>query len=224
MGKKTFVLETDLDEKTKTLTDEELGKVFRKILKYVKEETLPKLTEKLELVFQFIKVDLDKNLEKYQERCKKNKEAAERRWNRRNTNTYECMQPNTKHADNDSDNDNDYDYDSSNEEKKESKPKKKFVKPNLEEVIAYCKERKNKVDPQKFIDYYESNGWKVGRNSMKDWKAAIRTWERNDGNFANKKVGKPKENVPSWFDKKIKNEHITKEEQEEMDKLLEEFK
>lgn len=59
---------------------------------------------------------------------------------------------------------------------------------------------------------------------MKDWKAAIRTWERNDGNFANKKVGKPKENVPDWFDKKIETEQITKEEQEEIEKLLEGFK
>lgn len=57
--------------------------------------------------------------------------------------------------------------------------KKKFIKPTLEEVRQYCLERKNKIDAEKFIDYYESNGWKVGRNSMKDWKAAIRTWESN---------------------------------------------
>ncbi|MPN43403.1 hypothetical protein SDC9_190962 [bioreactor metagenome] len=41
-------------------------------------------------------------------------------------------------------------------------------------------ERKNAVDPIQFFDYYEANGWKVGRNSMKDWKAAVRTWERNE--------------------------------------------
>jgi hypothetical protein len=56
---------------------------------------------------------------------------------------------------------------------------KRFVKPSLDEVIAYCQERRNSVNPEKFIDYYESNGWKVGKNSMKDWKAAVRTWERN---------------------------------------------
>ena len=58
--------------------------------------------------------------------------------------------------------------------------KKKFIKPTLEEVRQYCLERKNKIDAEKFIDYYESNGWKVGRNSMKDWKAAIRTWEQRN--------------------------------------------
>jgi len=55
-----------------------------------------------------------------------------------------------------------------------------FSKPTIEEVKAYCIERKNQVDPQKWIDHYTSNGWKVGKNSMKDWKAAVRTWEKSE--------------------------------------------
>lgn len=67
---------------------------------------------------------------------------------------------------------------------------KMFQKPTLEEVAAYCKERNNGVDPQAWIDYYTSNGWKVGRNCMKDWKAAVRTWERNEiGNSGNGRKG-----------------------------------
>lgn len=58
--------------------------------------------------------------------------------------------------------------------------KKRFIKPTLEEIKQYCIERGNKVDAQHFFDYYESNGWKVGKNSMKDWKAAVRTWERSE--------------------------------------------
>ena len=54
-----------------------------------------------------------------------------------------------------------------------------FVKPTVEEVAAYCRERKNRVDPQRFIDHYESNGWCVGKNPMRNWKAAVRTWEKN---------------------------------------------
>jgi len=70
---------------------------------------------------------------------------------------------------------------------KEDKPKRKrFVPPTKDDISAYCLERKNGVDAQRFFDYYESNGWKVGKNSMKDWKAAVRTWERN--NFAGQKV------------------------------------
>ena len=56
----------------------------------------------------------------------------------------------------------------------------RFTPPTLEEVTAYCFERGNNVDPQRFIDYYTSNGWMVGRNKMKDWKAAVRNWEKKD--------------------------------------------
>lgn len=67
------------------------------------------------------------------------------------------------------------------EEDKESKGRaKRFTPPTLEEVEDYCLERGNSVDPERFIDYYTSNGWKVGKNTMKDWKAAVRTWEKSD--------------------------------------------
>jgi hypothetical protein len=64
----------------------------------------------------------------------------------------------------------------------------RFVPPTVEDVAAYCRERKNSVDPQRFVDHYSSNGWRVGRNPMKDWKAAVRTWEKND---FRSKPGKP---------------------------------
>lgn len=64
---------------------------------------------------------------------------------------------------------------------------KKFTPPTLEEVKAYCDERKNSVDPDTFINFYESKGWFVGKNKMKDWKAAVRTWEnKNRDNKSNK--------------------------------------
>ena len=59
-------------------------------------------------------------------------------------------------------------------------PRKKFVKPTVEEVREYCLERKNNVNPEKFIDFYESKDWYIGKNKMKDWKAAVRTWERGN--------------------------------------------
>ena len=65
---------------------------------------------------------------------------------------------------------------------------KRFVKPTVEEVQAYCKERNNNVDADKFITHYQSNGWKVGKTPMKDWKAAVRTWEKNDYGYHNKAV------------------------------------
>ena len=67
-------------------------------------------------------------------------------------------------------------------DREDVKPQKRFTKPTIEEVQAYCQERGNSVDAQKWYDYYSANGWRVGKNPMKDWKAAIRTWERGDSN------------------------------------------
>lgn len=70
--------------------------------------------------------------------------------------------------------------------KKEIYKEKRFKKPTLEEVKEYCLERNNNISAEQFIDYYDANGWKVGKNSMKDWKASIRTWERNKINKISK--------------------------------------
>ena len=64
---------------------------------------------------------------------------------------------------------------------------KRFVPPTVDEVRDYCLERGNGIDPQRFIDHYTSNGWMVGKNKMKDWKAAVRTWEQRE-----KPWGQPK--------------------------------
>lgn len=68
-------------------------------------------------------------------------------------------------------------------------PTSVFHKPTLLEVKAYCEERHNGIAPEQWYDYYEANGWKVGRNAMKDWKACIRSWERRR---AEEQANKPK--------------------------------
>lgn len=67
-----------------------------------------------------------------------------------------------------------------NTDSKRGKTASRFTPPTLEQVIDYCNQRQNGVDPERFYDYYTSNGWKVGKNSMKDWQAAVRTWERSE--------------------------------------------
>nr|DAU66742.1 MAG TPA: hypothetical protein [Caudoviricetes sp.] len=57
---------------------------------------------------------------------------------------------------------------------------KAFIIPSLAEVKEYCQERQNTVDPEKFIDFYSAKGWMIGKNKMKDWKAAVRNWEKQD--------------------------------------------
>lgn len=63
---------------------------------------------------------------------------------------------------------------------------KRFSPPSVDDVTAYCKERGNTVDAQRFVDFYASKGWMVGKNKMKDWKACVRTWERRE---SSQKVG-----------------------------------
>lgn len=63
---------------------------------------------------------------------------------------------------------------------KDKDERKRFAPPTLSEVSDYCKERKNSVDPERFVDFYSAKGWKVGNQPMKDWKAAVRTWERRE--------------------------------------------
>ena len=87
------------------------------------------------------------------------------------------------------------------EEKKSAKAH--FTKPTIQEISDYCKERNNKVDPEKFFDYYETNGWtQGGKAKIKDWKACVRTWERNNFNAPQKALplinGKPRQ--PEMFD------------------------
>jgi uncharacterized protein YdaU (DUF1376 family) len=70
---------------------------------------------------------------------------------------------------------------------------KRFMTPTLDQIHFYCNERLNNVDANKFIDHYTSNGWLVGKNKMKDWKAAIRTWEKSsfDKPASNKPASRP---------------------------------
>ena len=62
----------------------------------------------------------------------------------------------------------------------DSNRKALFKKPSIDEVKGYCKERNNNIDAEAFIDFYESKDWKIGKNKMKCWKAAVRTWERRE--------------------------------------------
>lgn len=87
-----------------------------------------------------------------------------------------------------------------NDIKHKPKPKTaRFVKPTMEEIKAYCRERHNHIDADKFFAYYESKGWLVGKSPMKNWKAAIITWEKNNyGNHTDDDI--PTHGVPAPCD------------------------
>lgn len=66
------------------------------------------------------------------------------------------------------------------EEKARAPSSRRFTPPTVDEVAAYCRERGNGVDAQRFVDFYASKGWRVGSSGMRDWRAAVRNWERQD--------------------------------------------
>lgn len=61
---------------------------------------------------------------------------------------------------------------------RDNKGRTQFVKPSISDVAEFCRERNNGIDPEEFVAFYESKGWMVGRNPMKDWKSAVITWEK----------------------------------------------
>lgn len=70
--------------------------------------------------------------------------------------------------------------------KSEEVKSKENKKPTVEEITEYCESRKNGIDARAFFDFYESKGWKVGNQPMKDWKACVRTWEQRRSSFGTK--------------------------------------
>lgn len=163
------------------LSDQEVGRLFRALLQYSATGERQELTGRESVAFDFIQFDIDQAHENFNERSRKNSENVQKRWNTNDTNEYDRIPSNT------------------NDTKAKAKAKanispeipngisaplsgattaKKFTPPSIEEVTAYCLERGKGVDPQRFVDFYTSNGWKVGKNPMKDWKASVRTWER----------------------------------------------
>lgn len=115
---------------------------------------------------------IDAETEKYKAISEKRKEAAQKR--------YQQYQQRTKPAKTEQAEQQAAMPEESPAEAQTAKPKKAaaFVKPTVEEIRAYCEERKNGLDAQAFFDFYESKGWKVGAAKMKDWRASVRTWEQ----------------------------------------------
>ena len=95
-------------------------------------------------------------------------------------------------------------------EKKKKESIGRFAPPSFEQVSEYCTERSNGIDPQAFIDFYESKGWMIGKNKMKDWKAAIRTWEQRSNapkkEDNDKEIRKHYENARSLYPMETKRD------------------
>lgn len=174
------------------------------IFDYVESGAEPQLEAMPLMAFSFIRAQLDRDLESYRETCKRRAEAGRRSGEARRAkaeaaeqegtkgtsvhSVQQTEQEGTKGTDNDTvtvnGNVNVTGNVINNRGNSDESPSKKtvtrFVPPTVEEVQAYCNERGNRVNPEAFVDFYSAKGWMVGKNKMKDWKAAVRTWEKSE--------------------------------------------
>lgn len=163
-------------EQLALLPDDERGRLILAILDYAEHGTLPELSDAANMCFSFIRAQIDRDSAKYEERCQKNRANVKKRWDAQDSNVYDRIPSHsnrTKEKTNKNTKENDIFL-----SQPAADQTKKFIPPSLEEVSTYCAERGRGVDAQQFIDFYQARGWMCGRARMKDWKAAVRTWER----------------------------------------------
>lgn len=181
---------TDFAEAMEALSDAERGRLFMSMLQYASTGEAGTLSGAERFVWPIAKQNIDRaqaELEKRAENGRKGgrpKKATESEEKQKKANESKRKQTkDNKDKDNDKDKENNIIPLSPNGDippKGGRPPEKRFVKPTVDEVRAYCAERGNRVDAQAFVDFYEAKGWKVGSSPMKDWKAAVRTWEQRD--------------------------------------------
>ena len=185
--KDSFVLYTKYLANIQALSMEQRGMLFTSLMLYASGQEPEEMDPVTAMAFSFIKSQMDKDIEKYNETCAKRSEAGKlggrpkKQEEAKKANGFsenQKKQGKAKKADNEYE--YEYEYDNDNDLLKENTKRKVFSTPTVDDVRAYCLERNNKVDPQQFVDFYESKGWMIGKNKMKDWKAAVRTWERSE--------------------------------------------
>ena len=171
-------------KKLEKLSDQEVGRLVRSLLEYGETGETEELAGRESIAFDFIADDINRAKAAYEERCAKNQRNIGKRYARQddttvydgirtNTNVYETYQTKDKTKDKTKDN-------SLPPNGVSDARAKRFTPPTLDDVSAYIRERGSNVDAQRFLDFYTAKGWMVGKNRMKDWKAAVRTWEKRD--------------------------------------------
>ena len=162
---------------TRKLSDAEVGRLFRGLLHYSATGEQPdNLQGREEIVFDIFSQQIDREVEKYQAACERNRRngATGGHSPRLGATGGHSQQEKEKEKDKEEEKEKDKD-------KRGSVRATRFTAPTLDEVKAYAEGKGyTGFNAEKFIAYYESNGWKVGRNPMRDWRAAVRNWATRD--------------------------------------------
>ena len=181
MTRDSFIFYGSFFEALSCLEDDTRLKCYDAVVEYALTGNEVELEGVSKAVFALIKPQIDANNERYVNGCKGGRPRTKTIGFEKESNiktigfekhSVSENQTITKQEPNENENVND------NENEKEKK--RNFIKPSVDDVKVYCAERNNKVDPYRFVDFYESKGWKVGNQPMKDWKAAVRTWEKRE--------------------------------------------
>ena len=191
--KKTFLMYKSWKSAIDDMSDEDAGRLLKAIYAYQEDGTDVPMGDPIRYVFRIIQERFDADAEEYREKLAKlaenGKAGGDAKWMAKDGKGWQlpsadsnCM---AKMAESVSVSVSESVSDSVTASASGSLTgtdigkRTRFQRPTVAEVSEYCDERHNNVDPQHFVDYYDSNGWHVGKNPMKDWKAAVRTWERN---------------------------------------------
>lgn len=159
------------------LGDAERGRLFTSLLTYARTGEAPQLGGNERFLFPMMRAQLDRDIAAMAGVSEARSKAAKASKSSK-CEQMQQMQANAANADKSS-KDKDKDKDKDDDKKGNCAREARFTPPSIVEVAAYCQERGNGVDAARFVDFYSSKGWMVGKTKMKDWKAAVRNWERN---------------------------------------------
>ena len=159
------------------LGDAERGRLFTSLLTYARTGEAPQLGGNERFLFPMMRAQLDRDIAAMAGVSEARSKAAKASKSSK-CEQMQQMQANAANADKSS-KDKDKDKDKDDDKKGNCAREARFTPPSVEEVAAYCQERGNGVDAARFVDFYSSKGWMVGKSRMKDWKAAVRNWERS---------------------------------------------
>lgn len=159
------------------LGDAERGRLFTSLLTYARTGEAPQLGGNERFLFPMMRAQLDRDIAAMAGVSEARSKAAKASKSSK-CEQMQQMQANAAFADKSS-KDKDKDKDKDDDKKGNGAREARFTPPSVEEVAAYCQERGNGVDASRFVDFYGSKGWMVGKSKMKDWKAAVRNWERS---------------------------------------------
>ena len=182
MSMSGLICHDDYLQKTERLSDAELGRVFRALMKYHAEKEEPELDALESMAFDFIRVDIDRTEKDYKDKCEKNRQnrldALDKERQRSSTDVNERPQEKKR-----KEKEKEYEKDNTQESVREKEPHKRFTPPTVAEVDAYCRDRNNGIDAEYFVDYQTARNWILSNGKeCKDWRATIRTWEKNGYN------------------------------------------